>query len=546
MRFTALVIVILLSACVHAPAEGDNPIDPNAIRAHMAFLSDDLLEGREAGTRGEALAALYIQNQFSAAGLQPGGDDGYLQRFRVRATRLDLPSVDFRVRTARGVQRFRNGAEIATYGTPDAADERIEGALVFAGYGIDAPGRNDYAGLDVTGKIVVVLGGPPPYMNSAEAAHYGTTLTQRQTAHAKGAIGLIVLWTPALEARWPFAQFESILGRTELDWIDAHGRPGGDGAAAPIIAWANGAAADALLDGAPATLEQLVAQAATGPVRGFALRSEVTFHRRSHHDDSLSATNVIGVLRGSDPVLADELVVVTAHYDHVGIGAPVNGDAIYNGAGDNALGVAAIIEIARAMQARERPARSIVFAAVGAEEKGLIGSDYFAANPSVAGRMVANINIDGGLIFYDFSDVIAFGAEHTQMCERVADAADELGLTLAPDPFPEQGFFTRSDQYSFMRRGVPGIFLFPGFTDMSGANVGRGIWDSIDFVHQPNDDMSQPWDFEVGAKFADVGRRIALRVARGPAPLWYADSSLSAPFAPNAARAARPTGPPCA
>jgi Zn-dependent M28 family amino/carboxypeptidase len=254
------------------------------------------------------------------------------------------------------------------------------------------------------------------------------------------------------------------------------------------------------------------------------------------------------LLPGSDPALADEVVVLTAHHDHIGIGTPVKGDAIYNGALDNAVGVSMLIEVAQAIAAApQRPRRSILFVAVGAEEKGLIGSDYFAEYPTVAREsMVANINLDGAFPFYDFRDIIAFGAEQSQLGERLAAAAGEIGLTVAADPFPEEGIFTRSDQYSFVKRGVPAVFLYNGFTNLEGRNVGRAVWDDVlaRIVHEPGDDLSQPIDYRMVAKFADTFRRLTLVTANAPErPLWYRDSVFAKRFAPGVPTAERPRSP---
>lgn len=540
MRLAAALF--LLAA---APVPSGDPLiqaDPAHLKADMAFLADDLLEGREAGTRGDALAQLYLRSRFEDIGLVPAGDGGgYWQRFRVRATRLVPGSVDFRV-SGRG---FANGGEVAVFGDPLEAEQRIEAEAVFAGYGIVAPERSidDYRGLDLRGKVAVVLGGPPAFLPAAEAAHYGSAEQQRLTAEARGAVGLIILWTPALEQRFAFDGLEALLGRTDLSWIGPSGRPSVAAPGIRLRAFVRGAAAEALLAGAPKSYAALLAEASRRSPAGFALRAPVTLARRSVHDDRLATANVAGLLPGHDPALRNEIVVVTAHYDHVGVGAPVAGDSIYNGALDNAVGTAMLIEVARLLAAaRVSPRRSILFLAVGAEEKGLIGSDYFAAHPSVPGRIVAAINIDGAMPFYDFSDVIAFGAEQSQMGERLAAAAGELGLSVAPDPFPEEGIFTRSDQYSFVKRGVPSIFLYMGFHDLAGRNVGRRLWDELNatIVHQPGDDLSQPIDYRVAAKFADVFRRVTVETANAAEPpKWYRDSPFGRLFAPNAPKATR-------
>jgi hypothetical protein len=527
-------------------------MEPAPLKAHMSFLADDLLEGREAGTRGDRLTQLYVAARFAAAGLQPAGDGGgYLQRFRVRSARLDVSSVSFDVHRGGRSKRFANGETVLVFADMLEASQRIENApLVFAGYGIVAPERgiDDYRQLDVRGKVVVVLGGPPPFLPSAEGAHYGSADQQRITADERGAIGVIQLWTPALEQRAAFRDQSRRLNKIDLAWIGPDGRPNVLAPAVRLRAVANGAATDEILAGGRATIAQLLAEARTGSPRGFALPARISLARRSIHDAGLQSANVAGLLPGSDPALADEVVVLTAHHDHIGIGAPVKGDAIYNGALDNAVGVSMLIEVARSIAAsHERPRRSILFLAVAAEEKGLIGSDYFAARPTVRpDAMVANINLDGAFPFYDFRDVIAFGADQSQLIERLTVAAGQLGLTVAPDPFPEEGIFTRSDQYSFVKRGIPAVFLYNGFTNLAGRNVGRAVWDDLlaRVVHEPGDDLSQPIDYRSVAKFADVFRRLTLVVAdTTDRPFWYQDSIFAKRFAPRAATAKRPRAP---
>jgi Zn-dependent M28 family amino/carboxypeptidase len=517
------------------------------IRAHMTVLADDLYEGREAGTRGDALAQLYIASRMAAVGLQPAGDrGGFVRTFRIRATKLIPNTVSFTITGPAGAKDFTNGAEVAVFGDPLEPQQKIDdAALVFAGYGISAPERgiDDYAGLDVRGKVAVVLGGPPPFLPAAEAAHYGSADQQRLAAERAGAIGVVQLWTPAYEARFPWTAMSSLLGRTDMTWIGAGGIAHVIAPGIRLRAFAHGAASDALLAGSGRALARLLAEARTHSPKGFALPSRLSFGRRSSHDDSRRSGNVAGLLVGSDAKLRDEVVVLTAHYDHVGIGPPVAGDAIYNGALDNASGTAGLLEVARLMAAApQRPKRSVLFLAVGAEEKGLVGSDYFAAHPDgPAAKIVANINLDGMMPFYDFSDVIAFGAEHSQMGERLATAAAQLGLKVAPDPFPEEGIFTRSDQYSFVKRGVPSVFLYVGFSDMAGRSVGRKHWDAnARFIHQPNDDLTLPIDYAVAAKFTELFRRLVIVTANTPErPLWYRSSSFGSEFAPNAPKAAR-------
>ncbi|MGF1462129.1 MAG: M20/M25/M40 family metallo-hydrolase [Maricaulaceae bacterium] len=542
-------LALTCAAPVPAQTPADDPkwgLSAHGVRGHMAFLADDLLEGREAGTRAEQVAGLYIASQFETFGLEPAGTEGYRQPFAVRAARLERGSVALTVRGADDETRFPNGGDIAAYAHAHIAEQRLDDAeVVFAGHGIVAPefDVDDYAGLDVAGKIVAVISGPAPFLPADEAAHLAGSGVQRATAQARGAIGVLFLWSPANEQRWPFHRFKTVLWNTDLSLAEHAETPQpGDALASAFV---RGAAIEALFAGAPRSYATLLGEAETAPVIGFPLQARVDFTRRSVHDDGFEALNVLGLLPGSDPDLAREVIIVSAHFDHVGVGLPVNGDAIYNGAGDNALGVAIMLEIARALaQAEVKPRRSILFAAVGAEEKGLLGSTYLARNPTLAAdRLVGNINIDGALTFYDFADLIAWGAEHSTLQRRIETVLDDLGMSLSPDPFPQEAIFTRSDQYSFIREGVPGAFLFNGFHDLAGENVGLAKWRHMTrtFLHKPSDQLGTlPLDWPATAKFADIARRIVLETANhDERPLWFADSTIADRFAPDAPRATR-------
>lgn len=258
----------------------------------------------------------------------------------------------------------------------------------------------------------------------------------------------------------------------------------------------------------------------------------------------LAATspNVLGVLRGSDPALRDEYVLLMAHLDHEGIGAVTEGeDRIFNGAMDNAAGTATMLEVARAFaEAGARPKRSILFAAVTAEEDGLIGSDHLAQHPVIAGgRIVAVVNLDMPILLYDFTDVIAFGAEHSTMGAVVARAGASMGVSLLADPLPEEGLFTRSDHYSFVRRGIPSVFLMTGFGNGGEARFREFLANTY---HKPNDEADQPgMDWAAAAKFARLNYRIAREIADGAeAPRWYQGDRYGDEFAKGQPRAPAP------
>jgi Zn-dependent M28 family amino/carboxypeptidase len=254
------------------------------------------------------------------------------------------------------------------------------------------------------------------------------------------------------------------------------------------------------------------------------LGTEITLARKTDHE-SITSPNIIGILRGSDPELANEYVVFTAHLDHIGTGVPINGDTIYNGMYDNAMGMSLLIETARAFAAMpEPPRRSILFIALTGEERGLVGSDYYAHYPTVPSHsIVANVNLDMPLLLYPLADVIAFGAEHSSLERTIGEAVAEEDFKLAPDPIPEQVLFIRSDQYSFVKKGVPSVFLVPGFTSTDPAIDGGAIFNAHlqTHYHQPSDDLSRPIDWDSALRFARANVRIGYAVAEeDERPTW--------------------------
>lgn len=459
------------------------PVPPlsSAIKAHMTFLADDMLEGRGTGTRGHEIAARYVAAQFEAIGLETR-----LQPVPMR--RAELIANESRIELIRddGTRKILTAGRDAIMAGDFRGTADVEAPLVFAGFGVTAPEHqyDDYAKIDARGKIVAVTGGAPKDFNAEERAHYSSAKGENAAAH--GAIGIVRLWTAEDE--------------TSGTW-DATVR---SYSSIGSFAWLEG-------DAPHPFLPQLRGTAWIGPLQ-MALPPRIHIVNKSKTAD-LQSPNVIGVLRGSDPVLRDEYVVISAHLDHLGIGAPINGDAIYNGAVDNASGVATLIELARKFAAAP-PRRSLLFIAVTGEEPGLIGSDFFAQHPTVSrDAIVADINIDGASM-WDYDALFARGADHSTLKANV----EASGETIVADPFPDQAGFVRSDQYSFVRIGVPSIIL-------GAKRSGDARTQALDWVknryHQPSDDMSQPLDFIAAARFTDDLFKIAQSIAQqDQRPKW--------------------------
>ncbi len=514
----ALAFLAFFAVTVHAQS-------PDAIRAHMRFLASDQLEGRGTGTRGYAIAAEYVADQFRGYGLE-----AQLQTVPFRTTKVDDASSITIQHDGSAPVMWRNREQFVTYGDALRDDTTASGRVVFAGFGVTAPERNydDYAKIDVKGKIVALMTGAPSTFPSEIRAHYSSTLNKTGNAAKHGAIGIIVVFSP-YDERLPWAMVTGRADQGAMNWLEADGTPHAtvrDIRAGGVLSHEG---AEALFAGSEATLQQVQAAAGNGAMHSFALPVTATIHVVSHHD-KLESANVIGMLRGSDPKLRDEYVVYSAHLDHLGITPPVKGDAINNGALDNASGIAAMLEVARRFS-ETKPRRSILFIATTGEEKGLRGADYFANNPTVpAGSIVADINLDEILMLTPVTDILALGGEHSDLGNVVDNAAKSEHVTVSPDPFPQEADFVRSDQYPFVRRGIPAVYIGAGY-HAADPKIDAGKlqlqWIGS-LYHTPQDDMSQPLDFSVGAMVARVAYRVGETVAnRDARPKWKAGDFFS-------------------
>ncbi len=548
MRLGFLGAIALLLGAAAANAQDAPEFTPESVRAHVTFLADDLLEGRQTGTRGYDIAANYVAAQFAALGLTPAGDDGnWMQAVPLREARLDGTPI-FTLTVGGETIRREHGQDVLMGPSLAEARQTVEAPLVFVGYGLDRPdlGFDDYAGLDVEGAIVVTVSGFPVGTPSELGAHLGRE--KATMAEARGAIGMIQVRSRSDMERLPWERIIQ-LGygdRPSLSWVGPDGTPFDRAPGIRTGAFLGQPLSERLFAGAPQSLEQILDVAAQegGKPRGFALDATARIERNSTWHD-IDSANVVAMLPGSDPALADEYVLMTAHLDGLGVrdAGPdddENADLIRNGAMDNAAGVATMIEVARALtESGERPRRPILFAALTGEEDGLLGSDYLARNPVVEeGEVVAVVNFDMPVLLYDFTDVVAFGAENSSLGPIVAEAANSVDVTLAPDPIPEEGVFTRSDHYRFVQQGVPAVFLATGF-----SNGGGEIFQNFlaTHYHQPSDDLALPFNWEAGAKFAAVNYRIVRAIADADTrPLWYQDNFFGDEFAPDAPRAPAP------
>jgi hypothetical protein len=514
-------------------------IDRNGIEKHLLFLADDARKGRMTGSPEYDEAAAYVAEQFAGMGLEPGGEDGsWFQAVPMLARRIDVDSATmvFHQDGEENAQRWKE--DFVMNGDVVRPDTEITAEVVFAGFGVHAPDMNysDYDGVDVEGKIIAIFGGAPATFPHNERAFYSSGLTKAEEAVRRGAVGTISLRSRVDQNRYSWKRISENAGvRPGMSWINLSGEAANYFPELQGGAVINVPPAEQLFSRAPISFEDALDAADAGTPLSTPLGVEVTLARRTDHE-TISSPNVVGILRGSDPELADEYVVFTAHLDHVGTGVAIDGDSIYNGMYDNAMGSSLLIETARAFAAMpEPPKRSIVFIALTGEERGLVGSDYYAHYPTVSGdAIVANVNLDMPLFLYPVGDIIAFGAEHSSLEQVIEEAIAEEGFDLTPDPMPEEVIFIRSDQYSFVKQGVPSVFLVPGFRstdpDVDGETLWRGFLQT--YYHQPSDDLTRPVDWPSAVRFARAKVRIGYAVAEAEErPSWNEGDFFGEKFA---------------
>jgi hypothetical protein len=495
------------------------------VRAHVAYLADDLLEGRGAGTRGHELAALYVAAQFARLGIEPAGDNGtYQQRFSMRESRLDLSSGQLTLRHGDSEVSLTAVNDMVVRPSAGETGSEITAPAMFVGFGIHAPeyGYDDFAGgVDVRGKIALVLAGSPASLPSTAKAHYSR---EKSAEFARrGAVGLITIDTPAEERRRPWAFSINSARFPAMRLINADGSLFEAYPVLRVTGSVSRAAGSSLFERAPRPLTEVFAASERSEAQAFPLNIDLALSARSQVAD-LTSANVLGWLPGTDPALAGEPLVVTAHLDHLGIGPAIDGDAIYNGAIDNALGTAVLLAAAEELASGPRLKRPILFAALTAEEKGLLGASHLARHPpSRVKRYAANLNIDMPVILGPTRDVIGIGSEHSSLGEMLAAVAARIRFTVSPDPQPEEVVFVRSDQYPFVRAGVPALYMKSGFTSLDPAIDLAAL--ETDFrkthYHKPSDDLTRPIHWTSATAFAQLQIELIRAIANDPvAPTW--------------------------
>jgi hypothetical protein len=539
MRFVAAALLVVAATGVAQPPSTVEQDIARRVQSDVEFLASDSLEGRDTGSRGYLIAAHYVASQFRAIGLEPAGEKGsWFQHVPFRRASYERPP---RLTLNLGGQpvalQYEKDAAVKPSVTERARN--LTAGFVFVGYGIkDARyGIDDYRGLDLKGKIAVALGGAPTGLPTDVEAHLKGS--KDEFAAAAGAVGFVEV--PRNDGQRGSQVGRG--GRPVIDWVDSSGRTGLVPPGLSLQLSLSSEWAARLFEGAPKSLDAIrkeaKADSRSGP-RGFELRPTLSVEAESKWED-FTSPEVVGVLKGSDPALAAEHVVLMGHLDHLGMRADAKPgeDAIYNGAIDNAAGVATMLEAARQFAAQPvRPKRSILFIANTGEERGLLGADYYATHPTVsANSIVGLVDLDMPLLLYPFTDVVAFGADHSTMGAVIAEAGRLMGVSVSPDPMPQQALFTRSDHYRFVRRGVPAVLLMTGY-----ANGGRAHWDAFlgKTYHSPKDDLSQKIDWDAGARYALLNYRIGKAMADAPQrPMWLQGDYFGDLFDTRGPRAAR-------
>jgi Zn-dependent M28 family amino/carboxypeptidase len=526
MRKSFLLIFLLVFA-VAAPAQQSAPashFDGNSWWAHIKFLADDSLEGRDTGSEGLRKAQAYAVEQLQKASLEPAGTNGFYQP--VRFTQFEVDEAKSSLALVSNDQSkplsFADDAFISSRATRNSAN--LTAPLVFVGYGLKIPEKNldELAGLDLKGKIVVYLTGSPADIPTALASHYQTPSERWKSLHAAGAIGTIVVFNPA-SMDIPWSRISVNRNHPSMDLADPEFEetPG-----MQLGVAFNPASAEQLFAGSGHTFAEIAALGKDRkPLPHFPLAVSLKANAVIQ-TKTLESANIVAKLSGSDPALKNEFVVLSAHIDHVGIGAPINGDRIYNGAMDNGSGSALVMDMAENLKAHpEKIQRSILFLLVTGEEKGLLGSKYFAAHPTIPLKsIVGDVNVDMFLPIVSLKILKIEGIEESDLGSRAAAIAQSMGIKPIADPEPLRNAFIRSDQYSFIKKGVPAVKVDVGFE--LGTTEQKIFKDWLtNRYHAPSDDANQPLNLQTAAGYEEFTRRLLLETANTAArPQWKADS----------------------
>lgn len=515
-------LILCVSLCVPALTLADDLAEGKRWWKHVEFLADDKLEGRNTGSAGHRKAAEYVAQEFERSGLKAAGVKGYIQPVQFDVRQIDEPNCRVEMIVNGGApERLKFGEEVLISTRAQVADA-VEAEAVFVGYGLTVPDLqyDDLKGIDVKGKIVVFLTGGPRNMPGNLKAHF--TAERSKFLKAAGAIGTMDLQNPkSMDIPWA----RQAASRFQPSMSLADPRFNEDGGMKILLRF-NPEKAEKLFAGTGHTFAEILAAAdADKPLPKFPLGKRFRV-KGATKDSKVESQNVVAMLEGADPVLKNEYVVLSAHLDHLGTAQSVEGDRIFNGAMDNASGIAWLLETARRLkESGMKPKRSLIFVAVTGEEKGLQGSKYFAGNPSIPGaKMVADINMDMVLPLFPLRYLEVQGLGESTLGGDIRTVCSKLGIEVQFDKEPDRNRFIRSDQYSFIKKGVPALAFKFGWVPGTPEEKIYKAWYK-DRYHGLSDDLSQPVDLAGAGKFTQVLFDLLSRVANADQrPRWNADS----------------------
>lgn len=523
MKSKASAFLLALALAISATAQTAPHFDGQTWWNYIKVLADDRMEGRDTGSRGERAAEEFAVEQLKKAGLEPAGAKGFYQP--IRFVSRQIVEKDCALALVRDGKReplvLGEDAFISTRIMP--APE-VKAPLVFVGYGLKVPEKNydDFDDLDVKGKLVVIFSGSPAHIPGALASHYQTLLERWKTLRAAGAVGIVSLINPAaMDVPWSRISLNRAHPTMDLDYPEFNETEG-----AQLLVTVNPAHAEKFFAGSGHTFAEIAELGKDRkPLPHFPLAVSLEAKTKVE-TQKVDSANLVARLPGSDPALKDEYVILSAHIDHVGIGAPINGDSIYNGAMDDGSGSALLLDMAASFKKNpENLRRSILFLFVTAEEKGLLGSKYFAAYPTVPAKsIVADVNVDMFLPIVPLKVLRVLGLDDSDLGDRTREIAQSRGVKVQPDPEPLRNLFIRSDQYNFIRHGVPAVIMSVGSEPGSREQKLFKDWLTQRY-HAPSDDLNQPVDLQAAAQYEEIVRGLLINTANDTnRPQWKRDS----------------------
>ncbi|MHB8654418.1 MAG: M28 family metallopeptidase [Terriglobia bacterium] len=532
-KLPLLLLGLFLAIPACAQDQRSNQFNGKTWWDHVKVLADDNMEGRETGSEGLRRAEAYLVSQLKQAGLEPAGTRGYYQPVKF-VSRQIIEKDSSAALVSHGKVTPLNLGDDAFFSTRVDLAPEVEAPLVFAGYGLSIPEKNydDLHGLDLAGKVVVVFSGSPAEIPGPLASHSQSADVRWKALRKAGAVGIIIIPNPAAMdipwSRMSLSRTRPSMGLADPKFDETPGEK--------LTLIFNPAKAGKLFAGSGHTFEEI---AALGKDRKALPRFPLAVSIKTKakvETHELESANVIARLPGSDPKLKNEYVVLSAHIDHLGIGEPINGDRIYNGAMDNASGCAVLLDVAASLKkSPARLRRSLLFVFVTGEEKGLLGSKFFTSDPTVDPKsMIADINIDMFLPIVPLKVLTVYGLAESDLGETVRKVAQSLGINIQADPEPLRNVFIRSDQYNFIRQGIPALAMKVGFVPGSPEQKTFKDW-LTNRYHAPSDDLNQPLNLGAAAGYEAVIRGLMVAVANNSRrPQWSLDSFFR--------RFAHPTG----